>query len=200
MSVTKAQVSVVPEQASQEFVEATAKPPFLYELSPAHARAVLDGVQAAPIESRGWVVEMIWASLSAASTGAERITDCGTAGSVGLDIMGAQGRGARPSAYAGRPARSASLNSSSSQDLTGPAACSSYDESESADRRSAGDRSAGEGGAGSPAIRSCAAPAIVGVGWPGASQPPAPSDPGVTVSRHRALLISRSTCGPRASG
>src|SRR5206468_4193559 len=26
------------------------------------------------------------------------------------------------------------------------------------------------------------------VGWPGASQPPAPTDPGVTVSRHRALL------------
>ena len=33
--------------------------------------------------------------------------------------------------------------------------------------------------------------ALDGVGWPGASQPPAPSDPGVTVSRHRALLISR---------
>ncbi|MGH2917449.1 MAG: hypothetical protein ACRDLS_02465, partial [Solirubrobacteraceae bacterium] len=29
------------------------------------------------------------------------------------------------------------------------------------------------------------------VGWPGASQPPAPSDPGVTVSRHRALLTRR---------
>src|SRR6266498_1844999 len=29
-------------------------------------------------------------------------------------------------------------------------------------------------------------------GWPGASQPPAPTDPGVTVSRHRALLTSRS--------
>jgi hypothetical protein len=28
------------------------------------------------------------------------------------------------------------------------------------------------------------------VGWPGASQPPAPTDPGVTVSRHRALLAS----------
>ena len=28
------------------------------------------------------------------------------------------------------------------------------------------------------------------VGWPGALQPPAPSDPGVTVSRHRALLTS----------
>ena len=30
------------------------------------------------------------------------------------------------------------------------------------------------------------------VGWPGASQRPAPSDPGVTVSRHRALLTSTS--------
>src|SRR6266511_5719165 len=29
-------------------------------------------------------------------------------------------------------------------------------------------------------------------GWPWASQPPAPTDPGVTVSRHRALLTSRS--------
>jgi hypothetical protein len=29
------------------------------------------------------------------------------------------------------------------------------------------------------------------VGWPGALQPPAPSDPGVTVSRHRALLIGQ---------
>src|SRR5438046_7875358 len=31
-----------------------------------------------------------------------------------------------------------------------------------------------------------------GVGWPGASQPPAPTDPGVTVSRHRALLTGLS--------
>ena len=37
------------------------------------------------------------------------------------------------------------------------------------------------------------------VGSPGALQPPAPSDPGVTVSRHRALLIGPKTCGPRAS-
>lgn len=28
-----------------------------------------------------------------------------------------------------------------------------------------------------------------GVGWPGASQPPAPMDPGVTVSRHRAPTV-----------
>ena len=38
------------EPASQAFVEATAKPPFLYELTPAEARAVLDDVQSAPIE------------------------------------------------------------------------------------------------------------------------------------------------------
>ena len=30
------------------------------------------------------------------------------------------------------------------------------------------------------------------VGWPGASQPPAPTDPGVTLARHRALLTSWS--------
>src|SRR5450755_4589656 len=30
------------------------------------------------------------------------------------------------------------------------------------------------------------------VGWPGASQPPAPTDPDVTVSRHPALLTSVS--------
>jgi acetyl esterase len=40
---------VVLEPASQEFVEATAKPPFLYELTPAEARKVLDDVQAEPI-------------------------------------------------------------------------------------------------------------------------------------------------------
>jgi acetyl esterase len=50
MSVTNAQVSVVLEPASQEFVEATAKPPFVYELTPAEARAMLDEVQAAPID------------------------------------------------------------------------------------------------------------------------------------------------------
>jgi acetyl esterase len=38
------------EPESQDFVEATAKPPFLYELTPAEARKVLDDVQAAPID------------------------------------------------------------------------------------------------------------------------------------------------------
>jgi acetyl esterase/lipase len=38
------------EPAAQEFADATAKPPFLYELGPEGARKVLDDVQAAPIE------------------------------------------------------------------------------------------------------------------------------------------------------
>ena len=41
---------VVLEPAAQAFADATANPPYLYELSPADARAVLDDVQAAPIE------------------------------------------------------------------------------------------------------------------------------------------------------
>ena len=42
--------AVVLEQASQEFVEATSTPPFIYELTPAEARKVLDDVQSEPIE------------------------------------------------------------------------------------------------------------------------------------------------------
>jgi acetyl esterase len=41
---------VVLEHLSQEFVDATSAPPFLYELTPAEARKVLDDIQAAPIE------------------------------------------------------------------------------------------------------------------------------------------------------
>jgi acetyl esterase/lipase len=50
MSVTTIHNPVVLEPASQALVEAAAKPPFLYELSPAEARAVVDELQAAPIE------------------------------------------------------------------------------------------------------------------------------------------------------
>jgi acetyl esterase len=49
MSITT-QAPVVLEPESQAFVEATAKPPFLYELTPAEARKVLDDVQAEPID------------------------------------------------------------------------------------------------------------------------------------------------------
>jgi acetyl esterase len=49
MSITT-HAPVVLEPASQAFVEATSTPPFLYELTPAEARKVLDDVQAAPID------------------------------------------------------------------------------------------------------------------------------------------------------
>jgi acetyl esterase len=48
MSETITRSPVVLEAASQEFVEATSTPPFLYQLTPAEARTVLDDVQAAP--------------------------------------------------------------------------------------------------------------------------------------------------------
>ncbi len=41
---------VVLEHAAQAFADAAAQPPLLYELTPAQARAVLDDVQAAPID------------------------------------------------------------------------------------------------------------------------------------------------------
>jgi len=50
---------VVLEPAAQAFVEATSKPPFLYELTPDEARKVLDDVQAAPIEKLAVVDEWI---------------------------------------------------------------------------------------------------------------------------------------------
>jgi acetyl esterase len=49
MSVTNTQNIVVLEPASHALAEATAAPPFLYELSPAEARAVVDELQAAPV-------------------------------------------------------------------------------------------------------------------------------------------------------
>jgi acetyl esterase/lipase len=50
MSVVNTRDPVALEPASQGLVEATVGPPFLYELSPAEARAVLDELQAAPID------------------------------------------------------------------------------------------------------------------------------------------------------
>jgi acetyl esterase/lipase len=50
MAIDITYTPVVLEPASQSFVEATAAPPFLYELTPDEARKVLDDVQAAPIE------------------------------------------------------------------------------------------------------------------------------------------------------
>src|SRR5712691_215059 len=54
---------VVLERASQEFVDATSTPPFIYELTPAGARKVLDDVQAEPIEKLP--VEERWITVPA---------------------------------------------------------------------------------------------------------------------------------------
>ena len=63
MAIPTASAPVVLEPASQAFVEATAKPPFLYELTPAQARAVLDDVQSAYIEKLP--VEERWVTVPA---------------------------------------------------------------------------------------------------------------------------------------
>ena len=50
MSDTRTPARVVLEPASQAFADATSTPPFLYQLTPAEARKVLDDVQAPPID------------------------------------------------------------------------------------------------------------------------------------------------------
>src|SRR5688500_17449010 len=62
MSITR-QAPVVLESETQALVEATAKPPFLYELTPDEARKVLDDVQAAPIDKLD--VEDRWITVPA---------------------------------------------------------------------------------------------------------------------------------------
>jgi acetyl esterase/lipase len=50
VAITTSTRPLVLEAASQEFVDATSTPPFIYELTPDEARKVLDDVQAKPIE------------------------------------------------------------------------------------------------------------------------------------------------------
>jgi acetyl esterase len=80
MSMTRARTAVVLEPASQAFVEATANPPFLYDLGPAGARAVLDDVQAAPIDKLP--VEDRWITVPA-DVGDVRVRIVRPAGAVG---------------------------------------------------------------------------------------------------------------------
>jgi acetyl esterase/lipase len=63
MSVSNTLAPVVLEPASQAFVDATAEPPFLYELTPAAARKVLEDVQSAPIDKLP--VEERWVTVPA---------------------------------------------------------------------------------------------------------------------------------------
>jgi hypothetical protein len=50
VSVIRTHPPVVLERASRDFADATSTPPFLYQLTPAEARKVLDDVPAAPID------------------------------------------------------------------------------------------------------------------------------------------------------
>jgi acetyl esterase/lipase len=61
--VTAAQQEVVLEPAAQELVEATGKPPFLYELSPEAARQVLTDLQSGPVEKPA--VDEEWVTVPA---------------------------------------------------------------------------------------------------------------------------------------
>ncbi len=80
MSATTAFTPVVLEPASQQFVEATAVPPFLYELTPEQARKVLDDVQAAPVDKLP--VEERWITVPA-DVGDVRVRIVRPAGAAG---------------------------------------------------------------------------------------------------------------------
>jgi acetyl esterase/lipase len=80
MSATTTYTPVVLEPASQAFVEATASPPFLYELTPDEARKVLDDVQTAPIDKLA--VDERWVTVPA-DVGDVRVRVVRPAGAVG---------------------------------------------------------------------------------------------------------------------
>jgi acetyl esterase len=63
-TATTTTAPVVLEPEAQAFCDATARPPFLYELGPEGARAVLDDVQAAPIDKLP--VDDHWVTVPAA--------------------------------------------------------------------------------------------------------------------------------------
>jgi acetyl esterase len=63
MATNNTLARVVLEPASQAFVEATANPPFIYELTVPEARKVLDDVQAAPVDKLA--VEDRWITVPA---------------------------------------------------------------------------------------------------------------------------------------
>jgi acetyl esterase len=58
------------EPAAREIAEATAEPPFLFELGPDGARKVLDDVQAPPIDKPD--VDERWVTVSAQDTDSSR--------------------------------------------------------------------------------------------------------------------------------
>lgn len=63
MATTTTAKSVVLEAASQRLIEATSRPPFLYELPVEQARKVLDDIQAEPVEM--FDIDEEWVNVSA---------------------------------------------------------------------------------------------------------------------------------------
>jgi acetyl esterase/lipase len=82
MSVYNTLAPVVLEPASQAFVEATAEPPFLYELTPAEARAVLDDVQAAPIDKLPVQEQWITVPADVGDVGVRIVRPTGSVGTL----------------------------------------------------------------------------------------------------------------------
>jgi acetyl esterase len=71
---------IILEPGAQEVVDATAKPPFLYELGPAAARKVLDDLQAGPVEMPAVAEE--WVTVTA-GVGDVRVRIIRPSGSTG---------------------------------------------------------------------------------------------------------------------
>lgn len=70
------------EPAAQAFVEATAEPPFLYQLAPEDGRAAVDGVQDSPV----WKPEVdeTWTTVEGGPTGSVRVRIVKPAGATGV--------------------------------------------------------------------------------------------------------------------
>jgi acetyl esterase len=85
--------AVVLEPAAQEFADATATPPFIYELSPDDAREVLEGVQRSPIDKPAVTIEDLTITGGPQGEIAVRlIKPTGTAGTLPV-ILYAHGAG-----------------------------------------------------------------------------------------------------------
>lgn len=83
MSTAQTHYRVVLEPESQAFVEATAKPPFLYDLGPDGARKVLDDVQGTPVDKPP--VDEAWHDV-AADVGDVRVRIVRPHGSAGRTL------------------------------------------------------------------------------------------------------------------
>ncbi|WP_328531377.1 alpha/beta hydrolase [Nocardioides sp. NBC_00368] len=69
------------EPAAQAFVEATADPPYLYQLSPEEGRKAVDGVQSEPIDKPA--VDEEWVEIAGGPTGTVKIRIVKPFGAVG---------------------------------------------------------------------------------------------------------------------